>query len=46
MNISVVCDVDEVGLITCERIVLGQSALLLIRGSTHGTCHRTNQHGR
>ena len=34
--------VDQVGLITCERIVLGQSAWLLIRGSARGTSRRTN----
>ena len=38
--------VDEVGLIICEKIVLGQSAWLLIRVSAHGTSHRTNPHGR
>ena len=36
MKNSVVVVVDEVGLITCERGVVGQRARLLIRGSARG----------
>ena len=30
---------EVVGLITCERIVLGQGAKVLIRESAQGSCH-------
>ena len=39
--------VEEVGLITCKRGVVGQSARLLIRGSVQGFIYpRTDPHRR
>ena len=38
MNISSLRDVEFVGLITCERIVLVKGAKVLIRESAQGSC--------
>ena len=44
MHISSLRDVVVVGLITCERIVLGKGAKVLTRESAQGSCHP--HHGR
>ena len=38
VGFSSLCDVVVVGLITCERVVLGKSAKVLIGGSAQGIC--------